>query len=141
MDPIQAIFSALIADAGLAALLDEFDGEPAIFSGDVVPQGYLPSAKPYVWIRPPHAESNFDTFTTFAHAPELDISFYALALESSSDLDEAARVAREILHRQLLPAPSGEREPMCTVSGPFGAPTSDPSIAGRRLSARVFLRG
>lgn len=141
MDPILAIFSALSADAGFTALIDTFDGSPAIFSGDALPAQFQTGALPFVWIRPPHSDANRDTFSTFARGVELDVCLYAQAGESSVAIDAAALEARSVLHRQYLPAPSGQREPLCTVFGPFGAPTSEASIAGRRLSARLDLRG
>jgi len=137
MDFIASLFSALNADSALAALLDEFEGEAAIFSGDALPVEEF-KAKPVVWIRPPHGADNVDTFSAVARSLELDVSFYAKATGSSAAIDAAAERARVVLHRQTL---SGPPELSCTVSGPFGAPTSDVSIAGRRLAVRLFVKG
>jgi hypothetical protein len=143
MDFISSLFSALSADAALTGLLavDEND-DPAIFSGDVAPDGF-PKEKPHIWIRPPHGGKNFDTMpaggaagANFGRALDLDLSFYAMASESSEGIDAAAERARIVLHRATLD--NGET---CTVSGPFNAPTSGPEIAGRRLAVRLNVKG
>lgn len=141
MDPIASLYSALSADAALTALLDTIETEdgsvPAIFSGDVLPGSYEVSAMPCILIRPAYANDNFETFDSTTEAFEHDVFVYALAAESAETIDDAARAVKTALHKQYLPAPSGERSPLCTVIGPLGAPTSRTEIAGRRLSARL----
>ena len=140
MDYIASLYDVLSGETALTTLLAEHAGGPAIFSGDVVPPAFDIEDKPCILLRPAFAETNRDAFDSFARSVECDVVLYALAGESSADIDEAAGVVRTVLHRQYLSAASGGIEPLCTVSGPFGAPTSDASIAGRRLSARIDLR-
>lgn len=138
MDFTASLFSALAADAGLTALLAEYDGDPAIFSGDAIPEDFEISEDPFVWIRPPHGGTNVDDFSSNSRTIDLDVSLFAKASESGKKLDDAAEVARLALHRQILP---GAAAPFCTVTGPLSAPTSDLSIAGRRLATRLHVRG
>lgn len=144
MDYVASLFDALSADATLTALLDTFDGGPAIFTGESIPpEDVFPiSAKPYVWIHPtPVSAENVDTLSSVARLLDLDVCLYALTSESSGALHAAAERARVVLHRVTLPAASGESPPFCTVSGPLPAPTSEATISGRRLAARLTVKG
>lgn len=140
MDTIQTVFAALSGDSTLDALLAQHAGEPAIFSGDLPPPGFVIGALPMILIRPPVDEVNRDTFDSFARSVTLDVFLYAAAGASSAAIDDAANRARVVLHREYLPAPSWEVDPLATVSGPFGAPSSEASITARRLSVRLDLR-
>jgi hypothetical protein len=143
MDFIKPLFSALSADASLEALLDTFAGEPAIFTGDMIPppDDFPITAAPFIWIRPPQGVTNIDDFSSNARSVDLDICFYAMARETSEDIDAAVEAARAAIHRQYLEGASGEEAVFCTVSGPLNAPTSEASIAGRRLAARLHVKG
>ena len=145
MDLIASLYDALAADATLTALLAEYGGspsEPAIFSGDVIPVDFDIGAdtKPALIVGPIVSQDDEDDFDGRQRVSVIDVRLYAKAAESASDIDAAAERARIVLHRQILPETGGEA-PFCRVSGPVSAPTSSPEIAGRRLSARLYVKG
>jgi hypothetical protein len=141
MDLTASLYDALADDATLSAQLATYAGGPAIFSGDLPPGDFSIGGDPCLLIRPPTDEINRDTFSSFARSVTIDLFLYATAGMSAGSIDDAAARVRVLLHRQYLPSPaSGAAQPFCTVSGPFGAPASEPSIAARRLSARLDFR-
>lgn len=144
MNVIASLYAALSADAVLAALLDAHSGAPAIFSGSLAPSGYKVGAalKPCVMIGPIADDFDEDDFTTQQRFVEVRIRLYCRASASDLALDDAARRVRALIHRKHLPPPAGETfRPRGPVSGPVAASTSGPEIAGRQLTARLFVKG
>ena len=137
-DPVASIFAALTADAALTAMLDEFGGRAAVFSGDVIPPEYQVSAVPCIVIGPIEDRRHADSLTDLASNFDVRIRLYAAALESSAGIDAAADATRAALHRKHLPASGGLAPVSRAVSGPGPASTSGPEIAGRQMTVRLF---
>lgn len=140
MDVIASLYEALSADDELPELIAAHGSESAIFSGDLAPID--PGSLPYVMLGPRVSDEPDDDFDgPRDRVIDIDVRLYALASQTSLAIDDAAERVRAILHRAQLPAPSGQEGPSCRVSGPVTAPTSSPEIAGRRLTARLYVKG
>lgn len=136
MNPIAALFSAISAAPGLSALLAQYRGAPAIFSGDVIPQDFDIEAKPCVIVGPIQSNTDADDFSAPNRFVTVAVRIYARSSASSAAIDEVARRVRVAIHRKIL-----SDEGFGPVSGPVSASTSGPEIAGRRMEIRLFYSG
>lgn len=137
-DLIQAIYEHLAADSALCALLDTIEGgsppAPMIWTGDVLPDPY-PRAAPCVIVGPIIGDKNADDFSDTQSEVEVWIRLFAKSDLSSEAIDAASFALRDALHRQDVDGAH------CSCSWPVSAPTSGPEIAGRRVVARLFVKG
>lgn len=142
MNIIASLYAALSADATLATMLDEHGSAPALFSGTLMPIGYVIKAKPICIIGPIVDDEDADDFDTGQRVISVRVRLYCLASASDAELNAAAERARFLIHRKALPAAPGEtHRPRGPVSGPIPAPTSSPEIAGRQMTVRLFVKG
>jgi hypothetical protein len=142
MDIIASLYSALSADAALVALIEEFEGAPAIFSGSTPPIGHATKEAPNCRIGPIVDDEAEDDFSTRQRRIGVRIRFYALATASDAAIDEAATRARDLLHRARLPATGTDpQRPRASVSGPVPCATSAPEITGRQLTVWALVKG
>lgn len=137
-DLVQALFAALSADAAFVASLDEYEGEPAIFS-ERLPEAYEVASAPCVIIGPTIGDENRDNFSATASRVEVWIRLYALHGGSDAAIEASAALARAALHRAAIDLGASSARAAC--SWPVTTPTSGPEITGRRISARLYVKG
>lgn len=142
MDSTAAIFARLAGDGLLGQDLMEWQGQPAIFS-DAAPDDLLKDGLTglIAIIAAPAADEADDTFTERARAVRQDVRLYARFTGSSATLDAMARRVRDLFHLQPESlSVEGGRVTIATASGPVAAPTTDPSLVGRRVTLRLTLQ-
>lgn len=140
MDTFALIHARLSGDAALAADLSFYDAAPAIFS-ERGPDGFMfegPTAA--VIIAAPTGNEPDDTLTEFGREVRQDVRLYANDTGSSALLDRAAERVRSLFHaRHADLSITGGKVVGSRVTGPVAAPTTDPSLIGRRLTLQLTL--
>lgn len=141
MNSTKAIRDRLIDETDLTDELDVFLGAPAIFD-DQAPDDYLAQQdKACIVIPAPTARDNNSTLTETIWAETRDVRLYAKRSGSVAELDLLAEQVRDLFH--LRPGEIDVDGGICTIataSGPLGAPTTDPSLVGRRVVLRLELQ-
>lgn len=141
MNVTKAIRDRIIDDTSITDELDVYNGEPAVFD-DQAPDDYLAlQDKACIVIPAPTAHENASTLTETIWAAARDLRVYAKRSGSVAALDVLAEAVRDLFH--LRPGEIVVDGGVCTIataSGPLGAPTTDPSIVGRRIPLRLEIQ-
>lgn len=129
----------LIADDTLTAMLATYEGGPAIV-GDPVPDDLETEEAPFIVISAPLSDEQTDDYTTARREARVTVRLYAKHNGSTINLNAAAERVRALLKFwDTSSFSTGELE-CAFVSGPTPAPTDDPSIEGRALSAKLMIK-
>ena len=140
MNSTAAIFARLNDDASLIAGLDLFSGSPAIFN-DRAPDDFVFSDKAALVIAAPSADTDASTFSETIRDITQDVRLYARDTGSTADIDALGRVVRDLFHLQASQIEvEGGSCNLATATGPVAAPTTDPSLVGRRIQLRLQLK-
>jgi len=136
-DFTKAFYTRLSSDATLIALLQTYGGNPAIFSGDLVPDD---AELPYIVISSPVGDEPFDTKTTRGREQIRDIRCYVQDEGSSKAIEIIAERVRTLFHRHTL-AIDNNTTVIASASGAItmpleGAPGE--KIAGRVVTVRLI---
>ena len=140
MNSTKAIFSRLTGSTEVVAALDATLGAPAIFN-DRAPDDFVFGEKAAVVIAAPSADIDASTFSETIRDITQDVRLYARDTGSTADIDELARLVRDLFH--LRPdelTVDGGSCSLATATGPVAAPTTDPALVGRRVTLRLQLR-
>lgn len=140
MNSTASIHARLTADAAIISQLDTYAGAPAIFS-DRAPDDFDFADRAAVIIAAPFSDDPEETFTEIGRAIRQDVRIYAKDSGSTLDIDNLARAVRKLFHNQ--PAAlvvDGGKCTIITAAGPVAAPTTDPSLVGRRVTLRLELQ-
>ncbi len=143
MNSTAAIFSRIVGSSATTNSLDVFAGAPAVF-GDAAPDDYLTNTtwtRPCIVIAPPTRDEPLETFTETGRLIVQDIRVFTKFTGSSAALDTLARRVRDLFHNRPgdLVIQGGSAK-IATATGPNAAPTSDPSLIGRRITLRLELQ-
>ena len=95
----EAIYNRMADDATLVALLNTYEGEPAIFTADPAPGD---AELPYIVAAGEVAQMPFDTKTTLGRTVVRDIRCYTAATGGAVAVEEIAERVRYLFHRQAL---------------------------------------
>ncbi len=135
IDPVGAVYARLNADDALVAMSD------VIFHEDTPPANHLVGAAPTIIIATPHDQSERDDFTDNYRETALRIRLYSKPDGSALVLDQAAEAVRASFKTWPKTAiANGELVGVLSVEGPTPAPTDDPTISGRIVSVRLYLK-
>ena len=139
MNSTKAIYQRLAGSTDVVAALDAIDGAPAIFN-DRAPDDFVFSTKAAIVIAAPSADVDASTFSETIRDVTQDVRFYARDTGSTEAIDALARAVRDLFHARPdeLTVEGGVCS-LATATGPVAAPTTDPSLVGRRVTLRLLL--
>lgn len=137
------VFQRLAGDAVLSGLLDVFKASAALFTVPV-PHDFEAGERACVMIDAPTDDEDQDTYTEEYRLVDMNIRLYGKptpANGGTQNLSDAAAAVYERLKRWPAEAlTGGGRFVSATVSGPVGAPTSDPTVVGRLINVRIMIK-
>jgi hypothetical protein len=140
IDPQGIVFTRLIEDATLVALLQEFDLEPAVFEDGKVDPEYAFAVLPIAVVTPPTNNGNPDTLDASLRDEQVSVRLYHKPDGSSLPLHQASERVRALFKNWGSAAVDGGTVIHAEVSGPFPAPTDDPSLDGRIVSISLLIK-
>lgn len=130
--------------SAVASALATWKGYPAIFD-EAAPDDFLDQepkpTRPFLVIAVPTRDEPQETFTEVGRQVVQDVRGYQRHNGDASELDALMRSVRGLFHNQpsALTVSGGVCD-VCRVTGPVLAPTTDPSLIGRRVTIRLDLR-
>lgn len=133
----KAIYDALVADASVLALIGgaaAYNGSPAIFTGEEVPEDANP---PYLWTWGDVSDTAMDTKVTRGREVVRDVMCVVAGQESALAIEDLAEAVRTALHRKKITVPGGTVI-VAEASGPITLET-DRTIQGRIVSVRYLI--
>jgi len=140
MNSTRAIFTRLIGATDIVSGLDQHKGAPAVFS-DRAPDGFVFSGKAAIVIAAPSADVDASTFTETIRDITQDVRIYARDTGDAEAFNQLARDVRDLFHlRPSEMSVTGGVVTIATATGPVAAPTTDPSLIGRRVTLRLELQ-
>lgn len=135
MNITKALYDVLVADVDLAGRLATYNGEPAIFTIDPIPQN---ATFPAVIISGSDTDDDYGAKNEDARSVVRTIRTYADAdVGTTSVVDDIAERLRSLLHRQPF-AVAGGVVYLVDVQGPLSAP-STADLHGRRVVVRFAV--
>lgn len=142
MDSTATIFARLTSSVSVSQRLAEFEGDPAIFD-DSAPDDYVFSehGEAVIVIAIPSQDDDASTLTETIRAVTQDVRVYARRTGSNEEIDQLARDIRDLFHLKAAElSVDGGTVTIATATGPVAAPTTDPSLIGRRVVVRLELQ-
>ena len=140
IDPQAEVFARLTGDATLTALLSTFGGAPAVFEDGKVAPEFEHGPQPMAVVTPPTNNGNPDTLDSFMRDELVTVRLYHKPDGSSLPLHQAAERIRALFKNWGGVAVAGGDLIHAEVSGPFPAPTDDPSLDGRIVSISLLIK-
>lgn len=144
MDLLPALREGVMECVGAIAELDEWKGEPAVFTRRPLPED---APARLALINPPVAITDADGLTSFRPIVDHDIVVYGRkgmpgsAEDDTRAVERAAFALREHFHRKRFSVqPEGYSVIDVRVTGPSAAPVDDDQTVGRLISVTVRLR-
>lgn len=139
LDLQGAVYTRLIGQTALTALLATYAGQPAIFSS-AMPSDHDLGPKASLIIDAPFANRSDDTITEEYRDAEIRIRCFAAPDGSNLALLQAAEATRAALKQWPRETISGAEFQVSSVTGPDAAPTTDPSVDGLLVSVRILIK-
>lgn len=137
-DLAPSLRAALAAAPGIGDMLDQWKGEPAIFTRRPVPAD-APAL--FILINPDAAVTNADGLATIRLVVDKDIAVYGDNPRQYREVEEIARRIHTLFHRQKWAiVPDGYRVMDMVASGPIPGPTDDENQVARIVGLHVNLR-
>lgn len=138
---LQAVvFARITGDATLVALLATHSAAPAVFEDGKVSPEFEHGTLPMAVITPPSNNGNPDTLDASLREELISIRLYHKPAGSSLPLFSAAERLRALFKNWGSAAVTGGTIIHAEVSGPFPAPTDDPSLDGRIVSITLLIK-
>lgn len=138
---VQAVvFARIIADTALVALLATHAAAPAVFEDGKVSPEFEHGALPLAVITPASNNGNPDTLDAAMREEVITVRLYHKPEGSSAPLRNAAERLRALFKNWGSAAVTGGTVIHAEVSGPFPAPTDDPSLDGRIVSITLLIK-
>jgi hypothetical protein len=134
LDLADPFYDRLVGNGPLVALLATYNGGPAVFTFDPVPED---AVLPYIVTSGNEDEQPFDTKTESGRQVDRMVRCYTEGLGDPSLVDDIAEQARNLFHRHKLVVP-GWGVFIADADGPRVAP-SDPTMYGRRFTVRLTM--
>ena len=128
-----AIYSKMNGDATLTALLNSYNGNPAVFSGDRIPDN---AELPYITISGNIAVSRADTKTTQGREILRDIGCWDHQSSSVLNVENIAERVHDLFHRVALTI-TGHTNWLTEASGPITTPPEE-GVFGRIVTLRII---
>ncbi len=129
-----AIYTALVGDGTLVALLPKFQGRPNVFTYEPIPKKV---DKPYiVTVGEVSNVPELDTKDSTGRRIVRDIRIYAALTGKSAEIEAIAERVRTVFHRGSLSV-SGFKTIYVNVTGPITVDEED--VYGRVLSVELLL--
>lgn len=139
LDITGAVFSRLSSDSTLLALLAAYGSGRALVS-DPPPADLIVEGPAVVCIvAAPFDDEAADTYTEDYRRAALNVRLYSRPNGSTLTLDTAAERVRALLRSWPAGAVTGGTLIDAAVSGPVAGPSSDPSVEGRIVTARLIF--
>lgn len=140
MNSTAAIYARLTTASAITSALDTWNGLPAIFD-DRAPDDFVFSTKAAIVIAAPSADTDASTFSETIRDVTQDVRLYARDTGSTAAIDDLGRLIRDLFHLKAseIEVDDGSCN-LATATGPVAAPTTDPSLVGRRVQLRLQLR-
>jgi len=129
----EALYDVLVGDAALGLLLATYDGLPAVFTVDPVPEG---AELPFIVSAGHVTDVAFDTKTGKGREVWRDVRCYADADGSAITVEAIAERVRKLLHREVISV-TGFEMLVAECSGPIVA--DEPDAYGRVVTVRYIL--
>lgn len=144
LDPQGAVYSRLIGDNALTALLQTYtppggSAGPSIFS-TALPNGYDFGPKPSIIIDKPIGNVSDDTYSEDYRDLTIRVRLFATLDGPSGDLNTAAEAARARLKSWAVETINGADYQALDVFGPEDAPSGEPGIDGLLVTARLYIK-
>lgn len=140
MNSTKAIYQRLAGSAEVVAALDAVSGSPAIFN-DRAPDDFVFGTKAAIVIAAASADADGSTLTEIIREVTQDVRLYARDTGSTAAIDTLGRLIRDLFHLQAAQIEvDGGSCSLAIATGPVAAPTTDPSLVGRRVSLRLQLQ-
>ena len=140
MNSTALIFDRLTGASGIQARLATLEGAPAIFN-DRAPDDFIFGDGAVVVIAAPTGDADASTFTETVRDITQEVRIYAKDSGSTAIIDQLARDIRDLFHLQAANLTvTGGVVSTSTATGPVAAPTTDPSLIGRRVTLRLELQ-
>lgn len=140
----EALRKALIAAPGIGDAVEEWKGEPGIFTRRPVPQD---APERIIIINEPIGITDWDFLNSDHPLWNSDIGFYGrkgtpgTSADDTRAVDQMAGAARLLFHRQRFSVqPTGFSVTDVRVGGPFAGPTDDDKTVARIINLRIRLR-
>lgn len=140
IDPQADVFARLIGDATLTALLLQYGGAPAVFEDGKVPAKLEHGTLPIAVVTPSTNAGNPDTLTSSMREEQINVRLYHKPDGTSTPLHQAAERVRALFKNWGAASVTGATLIHAEVSGPFPAPTDDPSLDGRIVSISLLIK-
>lgn len=138
MDLASAFYERLTLSDELNARLSVYEGQPAVFTGEVPEDARL---RRYIVTDANEFDEPFDTKTTAGRTIDRMVRCYVV-IENEDDpmsmIEDIAERARTLFHRRPLPVDGYGTFITYVVDGPIPAPT-DSTLYGRRLTVRLVM--
>ena len=140
MNSTAAIFARLNDALSIIERLDLYQDQPAIFN-DRAPDDFQFSDKAALVIAASSADTDASTLTETIRDITQDVRLYARDTGSTAAIDTLGRLIRDLFHIQPSQIEvEGGTCSLATATGPVAAPTTDPSLVGRRVTLRLQLK-
>lgn len=140
MNSTAVIFDRLSGDTGISFDVANYDGIPAIFN-DRAPDDFQFSDGPAVVIAAPSSDTDASTLTETIRAITQEVRVYGKDNGSTATIDILARYIRDLFHLKASAlSVQGGKVTIATATGPVAAPTTDPSLVGRRIVINLELQ-
>ena len=140
MNSTAAIYARLTGDSYLIGELADYAGRPAVFD-DAAPDEFVLADGLMIIIAAPTSREPDPTFSEQAWIIRQDVRIYARHTGSNAKLDVLALYILGLFHLQQDELTvEGGKATASRASGPVGAPTSDQSLVGRRISLSLTLQ-
>lgn len=129
----KAVYDVMANDATLTAMLATYQGAPAIFTGDKIPEG---ADYPRIISQGCIMDAPYDNKEVMGREVMKDIRCYARSTSSMTEIEEIAERVRTLFHEADLTI-TGYSATYCHVTGVIPAPTSGPHVVGRIVTIHV----
>lgn len=139
LDIQGAVYARLSSDATLTAQLATYNSAPAVLADPPAADLVISEDKPVVIVASPSQQESEDDFSTAHRVAVVNVRLYHKPIGSTLKLDTAAERVRALL-KNWGGAVTGGTVLDGEVSGPVPAPTDDPSIEGRLVTARLIIQ-
>jgi hypothetical protein len=140
LDHQAAVFARLTGDATLLALIAAHATAPAVFEDGAVPPEFAHGVKPIIVVSSPSHAGDDDTMDGKLRSELIALRLYHQPNGASLPLQQAAERARTLFKDWGAVAITGGTVIQTEVSGPFPAPTDDPSLDGRIIQLTLLIK-
>lgn len=138
LDLAPSIRAALIADATVAANMDAYKGQPAVFTRRPIPAD---APERCIIVNPDSAIGDADLLNASLPIVRRDVIVYGQQPDDYRIVEATAYAIRELFHRRKWSIdPEGYDVVNITASGPTPAPTDSTDEVARRVGLTIELR-